>query len=314
MHRITVILLSLLTGWTALAQEITADSTVLFAQKDGQELYFDLYKPAEESVKAIDGKAKPTVLFVFGGGFVGGRRDGKAYLPWFRKLTDEGYRVVSVDYRLGLRGVNMSFNIFRIFATARHTRRAVEMGVEDVFSAVSHILRHGEGLGIDPSNMVISGSSAGAMISLAAEQELSNRSSLAQVLPEDFNFRGVMSFAGAIVSKTGRPKYLHKPCPQLLFHGTDDGTVYYNKLHIFKWGAFGTNWLAKLFKKQGYEYNIYRFADHAHDMAENFLPTWPEQKRFLETNVIRGIPRLIDACIDDPEVPRWDAATLDTLY
>lgn len=297
------------------AEEFRPDTTLMFAQRDTCKLFLDLYQPAVGSSTTLEtGEAKPTVVFVFGGGFVQGRRNARVYRPWFKLLTDNGYRVVSVDYRLGLKGVDMSFSIFHIFSTARHTRRAVEMGVEDVFSALGFLIEKGGEFGIDSDNLVLSGSSAGAMISLAAEQEISNRSSLASVLPADFNLRGVMSFAGAIVSDTGKPKYEVRPCPQLLFHGTADKTVNYNKLHIFRYGIFGTNWLARLFKKRGYEYNIYRFRDHGHDIAENFLPTWPEQKRFLETNVARHIPRLVDSSIDDPLVPKWHAATLDSLY
>lgn len=286
----------------------------MFAQKDGQDLCLDVYKSAEGADTLFYGKRKPTILFVFGGGFVGGHRDGKAYLPWFKKLTDNGYNVVSIDYRLGLKGVEMSFAPWKILGTARATRKAVVMAVEDLFSATKFIIDNAETLGIDPENIVISGSSAGAMTCLAAENEIACATELTKALPEGYNYRGVMSFAGAIVSDTGRPTYLNEPCTQLLFHGDEDKTVNYNKIHVFNFGIFGTNALAKIFKKEGCVYNIYRYHAHAHDMAENFLPTWPEQKRFLEENVIMGRGRLIDAYVDDPAVPAWEAATLDSLY
>jgi hypothetical protein len=60
--------------------------------------------------------------------------------------------------------------------------------------------------------------------------------------------------------------------------------------------------LAKIFKKNGYTYNIYRYDGHSHEIASTFISTFPEQIRFLETNVIRGMARIVDSTIDDPEV------------
>jgi carboxylesterase type B len=43
------------------------------------------------------------MIFVFGGGFVRGSRDHEGYLPYFKFLNDNGFDVVSIDYRLGLK-------------------------------------------------------------------------------------------------------------------------------------------------------------------------------------------------------------------
>ena len=138
---------------------------------------------------------------------------------------------------------------------------------------------------------------------------------MAAVLGKGFDFAGVMAFAGAIMSDSGKPSYDREPCPQMLIHGTADKTVNYKKLHMFNWGIFGPDVLAKIFKKNGYTACIYRFKDHNHDMASNFIATWPEQKRFLEQNVIKGVKRSVDAMVDDPAVPSYkNAATLKSLY
>ena len=59
---------------------------------------------------------------------------------------------------------------------------------------------------------------------------------------------------------------------------------------------------------------MYRFHDHAHDIADNFVALWPFQKYFLEQNVVLGNNVFIDAYIDDPAIPKWEAATLESLY
>lgn len=285
------------------------------ARKDTTTLYMDVYAPSDGSETTIDGLQKPTVMFVFGGGFISGHRSSKWYMPWFKILNDNGYRVVTVDYRLGLKGKKMRFDVFHLLDSAKKTKRAVDMGVEDIFSSVSYLIENGAAMGIDPDNLVISGSSAGAMISLSAELEICNRTERAGVLPEGFRFKGVMSFAGAIMSDSGMPRYMREPCPQLLIHGTRDGAVAYNKTAFLRRGIYGSSCLvAKVLKPKGYCYQIYRYHDHSHDMASNMVANWPEEKRFLENNVVRGIRCTIDSYVDDPAMPAFKAATLGTLY
>ena len=55
---------------SAAAEPISPDGTYMFAQRDTCDLYLDVYDPAPESVTTLDGKTKPTVLFMFGGGFI----------------------------------------------------------------------------------------------------------------------------------------------------------------------------------------------------------------------------------------------------
>ena len=44
--------------------------------------------------------------------------------------------------------------------------KAIHLAVEDLFSATSYLIEHQEELGIAPSNIVVAGSSAGAITSL----------------------------------------------------------------------------------------------------------------------------------------------------
>ena len=78
--------------------------TYKFATRDTLDLYLDVYAPAPGSETTFEGHVKPTVMFVFGGGFIGGRRDGEFQKAWFERLSKAGYGVVSIDYRLGMKG------------------------------------------------------------------------------------------------------------------------------------------------------------------------------------------------------------------
>ena len=311
MKRILLLTVLLLGAFSAHAQQ---KATYKYAQRDTCDLYLDIYEP---TVIPGDTLSRPTILFVFGGGFVMGQRDDPWVLPWFNLLTENGYRVVSVDYRLGLKGVKMRFDLFHLLQSADYTKKAVDMGVQDVFTAVRYLSNHAAELGVDMDNIVISGSSAGAMISLSCELEACNRTVRAEILPEGFHFAGVMSFAGAIMSDTGKPKYARTPCPQLLIHGTADGAVQYEKMGLGRRGMYGSSYLVKnVFSPAGYIYHIYRYVDHSHDMAANMMANWPEEKRFLEKAVMGRKPLVIDCTISDPDMPVISAAsvTLDDIY
>lgn len=302
MNRLTAILTTLLLAVSLMAQEgYSPKDTHLFATKDGQDLYLDNYPPSEGSETLLDGKHKPTILFMFGGGFITGTRNDKFYMPWFKMLNDAGYRVVSIDYRLGMKGVKTSGGV----ASATAFRNAAQIAAEDLFSATKYLIDNKDDLGIDPDNIVTSGSSAGAIAILEADWLLNNGKA-ADFLPEGFRYAGVMPFAGAIISVEGTPSYKTPPAPTAFFHGTDDKIVNYKQFRILKWGIFGSHRLARIFRKNGYPYNILRYNDHSHEIASTFILTFPEQIRFLETNVIRGINRIVDSEIDDPQIKRFD--------
>ena len=311
MRRTILALLALLLCAVSFAQG--KKTTYMVAQRDTCDLYMDVYDPV---VIPGDTLNRPTILFVFGGGFIMGQRDDPWVLPWFKLLNENGYRVASVDYRLGLKGLRMRFDLFHLIQSADYTKAAVDMGVEDVFASVRYLADHPE-LGVDMDNIVIAGSSAGAMISLSCELEACNRTARAVILPEGFHFAGVMSFAGAIMSDTGKPAYKRTPCPQLLIHGTKDGAVAYEKMGFGRRGMFGSSYLVEeVLAPAGFTYQIYRYVGHSHDMAANMMANWPEEKRFLEVSVMGRQPLTIDCTIDDPTMPVLGAAsvTLDDIY
>ncbi|MBR4757133.1 MAG: alpha/beta hydrolase, partial [Bacteroidales bacterium] len=272
--------------------------TCLFSSKDGQDLYLDYYQATPGSETLLDGRQKPVIVFMFGGGFIVGTRNDKFYMPWFKMYNDAGYKVVSIDYRLGMKGVKTSGGV----GSVKAFRHSAQIAAEDLFSATAWLIENKEVFGIEPGNIVISGSSAGAIVALEADWLLNNGRA-ADFLPEDFRYAGVMPFAGAIISVEGVPSYKTAPAPTAFFHGTDDKIVNYKQIHVLKWGMFGADRLARIFRKNGYTYNIYRYEGHSHEIASTFIKTFPEQIRFLEANVIRENARIVDSTIDDPEIP-----------
>lgn len=301
MKKIIAILAAAATGLmlssSASAQNREPDGTYMFVQRDTCELFLDLYKESAGSITTFEGKEKPTIVFMFGGGFVGGRRDDDHYKGWFKMLNDNGYKVISIDYRLGLKGVN-SVGV----AQVNVLDNAIHMAVEDLFSATNFIIENAEELDLDPYNLVVSGSSAGAISVMQAEYEIANRTSWAQVLPEDFDYAGVMSFAGAILSRQGKIRYAKAPAPTLMLHGTADKVVPYKQIAFFNLGFYGGGRLVERFRKFGLNYNMYHYEDNGHEIAGAMYSSLDFQISFLENNVILGEKKIIEATVSDPDL------------
>ncbi len=296
---IAAITMAGITSEAMLAQEhsITPDGTYLFVQRDTCDLFMDVYNPAAGSSTTAFGIEKPTVIFMFGGGFIGGTRDDADYHKWFRELTENGYRVISIDYRLGLKGSNKVG-----VAQVNVLDKAIHMAVEDLFSATNFILDNADQFGVRPDNIVISGSSAGAITVMQAEYEIANNTAWASVLPAGFNYAGVMSFSGAILSREGKVDFKKDPCPTLMLHGTADKLVPYNQIKVFNLGFFGAGKLVERFKKYGLNYNMFHFIDYGHEIAGSMDTTLDLQIKFLESNVMQKKMRIVEAWIDDPAV------------
>ena len=122
-------------------------------------------------------------------------------------------------------------------------------------------------------------------------------------LPKGFRYAGVMSFSGAILSREGKVDYrTHSPAPTLMLHGTADELVPYKQIAVLHLGFFGGGKLVERFEKFGFNYNMYHFIDYGHEIAGAMETTTDLQKRFLETNVMKGKKRIIEAWISDPDV------------
>ena len=297
MKKTIMLIASMFIGCIAASAQVTPDATYMFAQRDTCDLYMDVYDPADGSETSINGIDKPTVIFMFGGGFIRGTRDDEDYNKWFETMTENGYRIISIDYRLGLKGSDKVG-----IAQVNVLDKAIHMAVEDLFSATNFILDNADQFGVSADNLVISGSSAGAITAMQAEYEIANSTKWASVLPKGFNYAGVMSFSGAILSREGKVDYKKAPCATLMLHGTSDGLVPYKQIKVLKLGFFGGGKLVERFKKFGLNYNMYHFMGYGHEIAGSMYTTFDLQDKFLKVNVMQKKMRIVEAWIDDPNV------------
>lgn len=250
------IILTAISAFLMLSSFAVNKTTYTFAEKDGQELKLDLYMP-EDTLNE-----HPCLVFAFGGGFKMGARDEATYQKFFNEMAENGIVTVSIDYRLGLKDKEVK-NLIQL---AKILEKSVNMAVEDMTSAVKFVLDNATEFKVNPKQIMISGSSAGAITALQTDYFLCN--DRINALPNDFKFAGVISFAGAVTSFGEKLKYKKQPAPVLFMHGTKDELVTYNKKVVLKRGMYGSNYLIeKIWVKNNWPYMALRFRNFGHEVA-----------------------------------------------
>lgn len=288
-RRLLSIAFVLTLGHIGFAAEV-AKETRPFSQVDNMVLNMDIY-----SLDSTFNSPQSCIIFMFGGGFKSGERDEQQYLDFFNHFAQKGYKVISIDYRLGM--VNEK-------PPAVHRTKpllnAISLAVEDLFTATNYIIDHAHELNIDISKIIISGSSAGAMTVLQAEYEKQNGNAIANILPNNFDYAGIMAFSGAIYSNKGIPKYKKQPAPTLMFHGDADKLVVYNKIQFLNRGVFGSGALAKQYKKKNYPYALYSIEDLGHEVCEYpMVEHLTEIEQFIEYFVLERKQWMINHHLKD---------------
>lgn len=274
---------------------VSAQTTHLFAEQEGEKLYLDHY--AAENVVG----SRPCVIFAFGGAFARGGRADKEYIPYFKALNSAGIDVVSIDYRKVLAKGLDSNGLKGAIVTMR---RAVEYAAEDMLLATAFVLKNAEQWNINTKQIVACGSSAGAITALQAENMICNGDKRAQMLGE-FNYGGVVSFAGAIFSVSGKPKWEKSPCPMMLFHGNADSNVPYKKASAFGVGFYGSKFLTKQFEKMDTPYLFYSAIYRNHSMAGDPMYTNVyDVISFIKRYVVEGNRLQITETVRDAKYPK----------
>lgn len=261
--------------------------THVYAVKGQDTLRLDLY-----AAPRTDTLAKPCLIFVFGGGFVSGRRDDPNFQPFFEHLVRKGFAVVSIDYRLGMKQTRESGTIGKegIVAALETT---VAMAVEDLYDATASVCRHAAEWGIDTSRIVTCGSSAGAITVLTAEYGICNGFPAARRLPEGFRYAGVIGFAGAICEH-GALRWEHAPAPMLLFHGDADRNVPYSQVLHEGIALYGSEHIARSLSEHRYPHWFYSASDTNHSMAwRPMRENLAEIDTFLEKLVLAHKPLIL---------------------
>ena len=220
-------------------------------------LKFDFYKA--EKAKGL----QPLLVFVHGGGFTVGVRDDVNAINFATNLAQRGYAVASVSYRLTMKDIGFGCNV-----AANKKIAAIDAASFDVSLAIKYMLDNDEEFLVDKNKIILAGSSAGAEAVLNMAYVYENK-----ILPSNFNFAGVISFAGAVTTLDKINE--NTAIPTQLFHGTADELVpYSNAPHRYCNSndkgylmLYGSQSIAEHLKDLGVTYYFYSINEGTHRWA-----------------------------------------------
>lgn len=273
---IAIIAISAISCCTKPTPEVQRD-TVCYAVKGGDSLMLDHYTALP---KVENGEPRPCLIFLFGGGFTGGDRRAPQYDDFFNQMALRGYDLLSIDYRTGLKNAART-DFASPEAFARKLVWAIRMAVEDLYSATHYAVEHSQEWGIDPEQILIAGSSAGAITVLQGEYMRCNGDPLTELLPEGFQYAGVISLAGAIFHLGDALQWQQQPAPIMLFHGNADRNVPYDSALLPGAGFFGSQYIARSLTALGSPHWFYSIEGADHVVAESPMDDHRDQIEYF---------------------------------
>lgn len=288
----------------AAASWAMAIETFSYVERDSTTLLLDFYTP-DTTANGY------TIMHVFGGGFARGARNNTWDADYCRSLTKRGYAVVSMDYRLGLKGAK---NVG--ITNLKPLEEAFYMAAADCSAAVRFLVEHASELGIDPDNIILEGSSAGAITVLMTDYGRCNALDYTAELPEGWKPAAVISYSGAIYSTHGSLKWATPPAPTLLFHGMRDKIVTYKQITLCNRGLYGTHAIVKRMAKFDLPYSVYRIPGIGHEVSVAGPMTLNELDLFVQECLIDGRTLYKDVTLRDAAVhpTKWTDMSVEDLY
>lgn len=299
------LLLALAVGPLA-AQQV---ETHAFVQRDST-LYLDVHRPATPRAD------RACVVSLFGGGFVSGSRGDELQREIAPLLTERGFTVVCIDYRLGLKDSAMVAQNSGLLHMQDLFQYCIDIAVEDCAAACAWVVDHADRLGIDPSRIILTGSSAGAITVLMTDFCRANAMPQAAALPRRWRPAAVVPYAGALLCRRGELAYNTPPAPTMMLHGMKDKVVAYKKMApLVSRNLYGSHRVAKVMAKQGIAHWIVRFPGVGHEVA-TWLPGSVDLFCAFVNQALDGRITTLDATMTDSKlVPtRWTTMTVFDLY
>ncbi|MEM8960827.1 MAG: alpha/beta hydrolase fold domain-containing protein [Acidobacteriota bacterium] len=195
-----------------------------------KELRLDLYEPV--GAQAATGELSPSLVLIHGGGFVGGSRQEGLLVNIAQQMAARGWVVISIDYRLGpdvpvpsarmqtllevaAAGVSDSMPVLALAQVA---------AVDDALTAAEWLIARADTLGIEPTQIGLLGSSAGAVTVIHTGYLLDDHG----ISFPPFTFV-VDLWGGSIIPADNRiaaARFLESGEPPLfVVHGTEDQQV-----------------------------------------------------------------------------------------
>lgn len=196
------------------------------------DLKLDVYYPKTDLFKG-----RPLVMLIHGGAFYIGSKESACEVALATSLAKRGYLVASIDYRLGFKLMPSDIEL------------SAYRAIQDAHAALRFLAHNAKGLGIDPNQIYVGGTSAGAVASLnvafmnnderperileaAKEGKLGKIEESGNKYTETFKIKAVVNMWGAVadVNTIGKDDKI----PVLSIHGTADDIVPFENDYPFR--------------------------------------------------------------------------------
>jgi len=283
--------------------------TYKFVERDSS-LYLDVYKPV---VPRAD---KAAVIMVFGGGFFSGERNNIHMKNWARALTEHGFTAISIDYRLGFRDSAMVASHRNLLKLTGLFEFCIDIAVQDCIAAISWVCSNAGMLGVDPSKLILTGSSAGAITILQLDYYRANSLPEASALPVGWKPAAVIPYSGGVLCRDSKLKYDTDPAPTMIIHGKKDKIVTYKSLGMpFGKKMHGGKKMDKAMNRQDIPHWFIRLDDIGHEVA-NWLPGSIDLFCTFVDLTLTGRVTTLDATMTDSELKpaAWAQMNMFQLY
>ena len=289
-------------------KELKCD-TYRFVERDTF-LCLDVYKPE------IPRADKAAVLMAFGGGFFSGERNNDQMKRWASALTEHGFTVISTDYRLGFKDSAMVASHSKLLKLPDLFMYCIDIAVQDCADAVAWVCSNAAMLDIDPSKLILTGSSAGAITILQLDYYRANSMSGASALPAGWKPAAVIPYSGGVMCRDSKLKYATDPAPTMLMHGTKDRIVTYKSLGLpFGKKMHGGKKMDKALNRQDIPHWFIRFDGIGHEVAD-WLPGSVDLFCTFVDLTMAGRITTLDATMTDSELKptAWSQMNMFQLY
>ena len=283
--------------------------TYRFVERDSF-LCLDVYKP---EVPRAD---NASVLMAFGGGFFSGERNNNQMKEWAQALTEHGFTVISIDYRLGFKDSAAVASHKRLLQLPDLFKYCIDIAVQDCAAAVAWVYSNAGMLGIDPSKLILTGSSAGAITVLQLDYCRANSLPQASALPAGWKPAAVIPYSGGVMCRDSKLKYATDPAPTMLLHGKKDRIVTYKSIGLpFGEKMHGGKKMDKALNRQDIPHWFIRFDDIGHEVA-NWLPGSIDLFCTFVDLTLAGRTTTLDATMTDSELKpaAWAQINMLQLY
>lgn len=196
------------------------------------DLKLDIYYPKTDIFKN-----RPLVMLIHGGAFYIGSKESAAEQALATSFAKRGYVVASIDYRLGFK------------LTPSDIELSAYRALQDAHAALRYLSHNAKGLGIDPNQVYVGGTSAGGVASLNVAfmdnderperiQQATKEGRLTKIeesgnkYSEKFKIKAVVNLWGAVADLNIIDK--DERISVLSIHGTADEIVPYETDYPFR--------------------------------------------------------------------------------